>query len=195
MMNLRFHQIGLRTTLRVALLSVWVCGGVACSQGVAEPPKKVDAGGDGGVVVDQLRCNLVIADPKSASGTRHLADGDEVELLKGYQGYLLVQVRAHFWGAVPRSVQLKLSGGKDGSDALVTVLPSRTPIDAADQHQRTDPLEIWLSPPDPVAFANRMGTLTLSAKGSGRSCLFSVNVRFVDRTYCVHYDDGSVACP
>ncbi len=157
----------------------------------AQPDGSDSDVGDG----DELRCGLVVQDVAGTTTARHLVDGDEVELLKGYQGYLLVQVRAHLWGAVPRTVQIKLSGAKDGGAPLVTVLPSRTPGDAADQHRRTEPLEIWLSPPDPTAFADKDGTLTLLAQGSGRSCTSTVRVRFVDKTFCVHYDDGSVACP
>ena len=157
-------------------------------------PSADSSGSDTGAQ-DELRCGLVVQSVAGETTGRHLVDGDEVELLKGYQGYLLVQVRAHLWGAVPRSVQIKLTGAKDGGAPLATVLPSRTPGDADDGHRRTESLEIWLSPPDPTAFADKDGTLTLHAQGSGRSCESTVRVRFVDKTFCVHYDDGSVACP
>ncbi|MCO4762225.1 MAG: hypothetical protein KC502_12015 [Myxococcales bacterium] len=145
------------------------------------------------VASETMNCGLVVAQP---DGTiRHLVDGDEVELLKGYQGYLLVQAQAHVWGELPRTVALKMSGALIGGPPMVSVVAARPPKAATDGHQGSEPLEIWLSPPDPKVFADKDGRLTLEVKGAGRTCSVDVAVRFVDRTYCIHYDDGSVTCP
>ncbi len=147
-------------------------------------------GGDEPSAATGLRCGLV-----AERTGQHLVDGDEVELLKGYQGYMLVQVRAHVWGDVPRDVQVKLSGGRDGFDPLVTVVGTQNPAEGSDSHRTTTPLEVWLSPPNPSDFVGRTGALTVEVRKGALSCAHSVRVTFVDRTYCVHYDDGTVVCP
>ena len=184
-----------RPALSLALTIPLILGlaGPSCTAQSATDAR--DSAADNDAIEDELHCGLVLRGVNTTAAERHLVDGDEVELLRGYQGYLLVQVRAHLWGAVPRAVQLRISGAKDGGAPLETVLPSRTPGDAPDSHRQTDPLEIWLSPPDPTAFDGHKGTLTLQAQGSGRSCASTVRVRFVDKTFCIHHDDGTVVCP
>lgn len=182
--QLRSHRMA--TLLLVCSLGLSCCGEPLPSS----PTLDALAGEDDQVML----CGFAVT-TEDGKTTRHLDDGDEVELLKGYQGYLLVQVRAHLWGAVSREVQLRVSGAKDGGPSFATVVPARTPIAATDGHLRTTPLEIWLTPADPFAFRDQLGTLTLQAKGAGRTCTRTVKVRFVDKTFCVHHDDGSVVCP
>lgn len=141
-----------------------------------------------------MLCGFVVT---AADGEtqRHLVDGDEVELLKGVQGYLLVQTTAHLWGSVPRMVEVKVTGAKDNAPGMDSTTPPRALTFAVDGHRATDPLEVWLAPPIPAEFLNQPGTLTLQVQGGGRSCKTAVRVTFVDKTFCVHHDDGSISCP
>ena len=148
---------------------------------------------DGEVTGDdpsQMSCALLV------EGDQHdVSTPVEVELIKGVQGYMLVRAQAHLWGETPRSVDVRVSAARSGEAPFVTVVGPRPLIQASDGRWQVGPLEVWLSPPEPEAFAGKLGTLRLELRSGARSCRHALPVRFVDHTYCVHYEDGHVRCP
>lgn len=120
--------------------------------------------------------------------------GGDVELTRGFQGYLLVVAALRIEGASPRKTLVKLHANKDGDPPHDSARPGLQ-WEAAGGGAISESFEIWLSPPLVTAFVGRTGSIALEVSEAGAQlCALEQAVRFVDDQVCMHYEDGSLDC-
>ncbi len=122
-------------------------------------------------------------------------DGGTVELVVGYQGFMLIIVRAHTEvGALPELPKVKMTVEREGGEPSVSTVVRAAINKDAKGHDVTESLEMWLYPPAPGEFNGKSGSLQLDLYGRGSDCSAKVNVKFIDEELCKHSEDGSVVC-
>lgn len=123
-------------------------------------------------------------------------DGGDVELTRGYQGYLLVLLRLQATASAPRSTRLIIRAGRADLAHHDSLNPRVTWEPLLEGGARSEPFEVWLSPALVSEFVGRQGSIRVTASNEAGQvvCVAERKVRFVDDDICMHYDDGSLAC-
>lgn len=121
-------------------------------------------------------------------------EGD-AELVVGYQGYMLIIARVHApTGTLPHEPKVRMTVARTLGEASVSTQWRAGVLADKLGHEVTEPLEMWLYPPDPQAFIGQQGSLEVVLQGVDRTCVASLQVRFVDDELCKHLETGEVVC-
>ncbi len=121
-------------------------------------------------------------------------DGDDAELVVGYQGYLFVYVQVADSSGALLKPKARMTAKCVGLEPSIT---SRWRADMTEQEDGStvsEQLEVWLFPALRTEFEGQLGTLEVELEQDGLGCHASVNVRYVDDELCKHFEDGSLKC-
>ncbi len=142
-----------------------------------------------------VRCELGTTDPTGVSFAA-LAEGGDVELTRGFQGYLLILLRLRCEGAAPRRTGLTISASRDEGPARDSAHPGLRWDPAADGSSLSESFEVWLTPALVPEFVGRTGWVEIAAFDTkdAEICRVRRAVRFVDEDICMHFEDGHLDC-
>lgn len=176
-----------RPSLAFATMLLGLVTAAACADDASK--------GGSDATATEVRCELGTTD---LSGTSFLplAEGGDVELTRGFQGYLLILLRMRCEGAGPRRTGLTIAASRDEGPVRDSVHPGLRWEPAADGSSLSDSFEVWLTPALVPEFIGRTGWVEIAAIDAvdHEICKVRRAVRFVDDDICMHFEDGHLDC-
>ena len=179
--------LGVRRVAAI-LAAVGIVASLSCT---AEPSEATTDNGD----VSDVRCELGTTDAAGETFTL-LAEGGDVELTRGFQGYLLILLRIRCEGAGLRRTGLAISASRDEGPIRDSAHPGLRWEPAADGSSLSEAFEVWLTPALVAEFVGRLGWVEIAALDVSDGEISRVRraVRFVDDHICMHFEDGHLDC-
>lgn len=156
----------------------------------ADPAQEVDAD----VVVDALTpfgCELGIADPDGAFIP--LEDADEVELMLGFQGFLLVELMGRTGDPSVELAHARANVAVEGLPAFDSFI-GEIRFAPSDGLRTSPPFPLLLESAEVGLYRDREATLVLRFTAADKVCSLVHRVVFVDHDNCFHTGAGA-ECP
>jgi len=147
--------------------------------------------GDTGGRDGEFPCSLGIVDLEE--GYRDMADGERLELVLGFQGFLFVRTWLHTPVEPGAHCEGIASLEIDGLDPMQTTIPL-IPFSAQDDGWRSDEMPLFLASDSVGTYANKEATLAFRLQDGKDACVLQQPVILVDDDPCIH-TDGDPVCP
>ena len=170
-----------------AALCLLIWSGCASEASSADEPDK-----------PKLPFTCTLGLPGSERGFHALGPSSEGELMMGFQGFLVVEMRILADAEAPAEGRARVAITVDG-EAPFQSIPDRlhfseAPADMGAGFSQTDIFPLRLESGQIGAFRDRMATISIRVESDERFCVDQGPLRFVDHDKCLHTGETPV-CP
>jgi hypothetical protein len=167
--------------LGAALALLSACGG--------GPPSEPDGGVT--TAVEEFACQIGLAD--SAGEFVPLSERDDAELVLGFQGFLLVEVRILAGSGAPERPSARFTIEVDGM-APIGAAQGEVAFEARGEGALSEPILVFLNDMTVGTVVGHEAEIVVKLEGEGRRCVATGTVTLVDEDPCIMTSDAPL-CP